>query len=131
MSSSDLLASLQASFIGLDTEYPTVNGGRGPRIYLDSAASTLMMAPAFDVGHEFLVHYASTHSDLHFAARGASHAFEWAHQRVLEFVDANPEHYSAFFAGSGPGPKESQRQSIITDRKTRDQRTQPTFQCCK
>jgi selenocysteine lyase/cysteine desulfurase len=101
MSSSDLLASLQASFIGLDTEYPTVNGGRGPRIYLDSAASTLMMAPAFDVGHEFLVHYASTHSDLHFAARGASHAFEWAHQRVLEFVDANPEHYSAFFAGSG------------------------------
>jgi selenocysteine lyase/cysteine desulfurase len=101
MSSSDLLASLQTSFIGLDTEYPTVDGGRGPRIYLDSAASTLMMAPAFDVGHEFLVHYASTHSDLHFAARGASHAFEWAHQRVLEFVDANPEHYSAFFAGSG------------------------------
>jgi cysteine desulfurase/selenocysteine lyase len=101
MSSSDLLASLQASFIGLDTEYPTVNSGRGPRIYLDSAASTLMMAPAFDVGHEFLMHYASTHSDLHFAARGASHAFEWAHQRVLEFVDANPEHYSAFFAGSG------------------------------
>ena len=50
MSNSDLLASLQASFIGRDTEYPTVDGKRGPRVYLDSAASTLMMSPAYDVG---------------------------------------------------------------------------------
>jgi selenocysteine lyase/cysteine desulfurase len=101
MSNSALLASLQANFIGRDTEYPTVDGERGPRIYLDSAASTLMMSPAYNVGHEFLVHYASTHSDLHYAARGASQAFEWAHDRVLEFVDASPEHYCTFFAGSG------------------------------
>jgi len=101
MSDSDLMASLQASFIGRDTEYPTVDGKRGPRIYLDSAASTLMMAPAYDVGHEFLEHYASTHSDLHYAARGASQAFEWAHQRVLEFVDASAGTYCCFFAGSG------------------------------
>ena len=101
MSNSALLTSLQASFIGCKTEYPTVDGKRGPRVYLDSAASTLMMAPAYEVGHEFLVHYASTHSDLHYAARGASHAFDWAHERVLEFVDANPENYCSFFAGSG------------------------------
>ena len=101
MSNPDLLASLQASFIGRDTEYPTVDGKRGPRIYLDSAASTLMMGPAYDVGHEFLVHYASTHSDLHYAARGASQAFEWAHDRVLEFVGASADNYCCFFAGSG------------------------------
>jgi len=101
MSNSELLASLQDNFIGRDTEYPTVDGKRGPRVYLDSAASTLMMAPAYEVGHEFLVHYASTHSDLHYAARGASHAFEWAHEKVLEFVDANPKQYCTFFAGSG------------------------------
>ncbi len=101
MSNSDLLALLQASFIGRDTEYPTVDGKRGPRVYLDSAASTLMMSPAYDVGHEFLEHYASTHSDLHYAARGASHAFEWAHDKVLEFVGASPENYCCFFAGSG------------------------------
>jgi selenocysteine lyase/cysteine desulfurase len=95
------LTSLQTSFIGCKTEYPTVDGKRGPRVYLDSAASTLMMAPAYEIGHEFLVHYASTHSDLHYAARGASHAFEWAHERVLEFVDADPENYCSFFAGSG------------------------------
>jgi selenocysteine lyase/cysteine desulfurase len=101
MSDKELLARLQASFIGCKTEYPTVDGKRGPRIYLDSAASTLMMAPAYEIGHEFLTHYASTHSDLHYAARGASHAFEWAHERVLEFVDADPERYCSFFAGSG------------------------------
>ena len=101
MSDSALLAQLQANFIGRDTEYPTVDGKRGPRIYLDSAASTLMMSPAYDVGHEFLEHYASTHSDLHYAARGASQAFEWAHEKVLEFVDANPDDYCTFFAGSG------------------------------
>ena len=101
MSDSELLANLQANFIGRNTEYPTVDGKRGPRIYLDSAASTLMMAPAYEVAHEFLEHYASTHSDLHYAARGASHAFEWAHQKVLEFVDADPDKYCAFFAGSG------------------------------
>ena len=101
MTNSDLLASLQARFIGRNTEYPTVDGKRGPRIYLDSAASTLMMAPAYEVGHQFLEHYASTHSDLHYAARGASQAFEWAHEKVLEFVDASPANYCAFFAGSG------------------------------
>jgi cysteine desulfurase/selenocysteine lyase len=101
MSNQALLAQLQASFIGCHTEYPTVDGKRGPRVYLDSAASTLMMAPAYEVGHEFLTHYASTHSDLHYAARGASHAFEWAHERVLNFVDADPENYCSFFAGSG------------------------------
>ena len=101
MSNSDLLSCLQAKFIGRDTEYPTVDGKRGPRIYLDSAASTLMLAPAYEVAHEFLEHYASTHSDLHYAARGASHAFEWAHRKVLEFVGANPDRYCAFFAGSG------------------------------
>jgi cysteine desulfurase/selenocysteine lyase len=101
MSNKALLDQLQASFIGCKTEYPTVDGKRGPRVYLDSAASTLMMAPAYDVGHEFLTHYASTHSDLHYAARGAGRAFDWAHERVLEFVDADPANYCSFFAGSG------------------------------
>jgi len=101
MSKKALLDQLQASFIGCKTEYPTVDGKRGPRVYMDSAASTLMMAPAYDVGHEFLTHYASTHSDLHYAARGAGRAFDWAHDRVLEFVDADPSNYCSFFAGSG------------------------------
>ena len=86
MSNQSLLQSIQNAFIGKDTVYPTVDGKSSPRRYLDSAASTLMMAPAFEVAKSFLEHYASTHSKLHYAARGASEAFDWAHQRVLKFV---------------------------------------------
>ncbi len=101
MSDHDLLKSIQHCFIGRDTQYPTVDGKCGPRRYLDSAASTLMMGPAFAVSREFLEHYASTHSKLHYAAKGASEAFDWAHQRVLKFVGADENQYSSYFAGSG------------------------------
>ncbi len=101
MSDSNLLKSIQHRFIGRDTQYPTVDGNFSPRRYLDSAASTLMMEPAFEVTREFLEHYASTHSKLHYAAKGASEAFDWAHQRVLKFVGADEKLYSAYFAGSG------------------------------
>ncbi|MCP3688159.1 MAG: aminotransferase class V-fold PLP-dependent enzyme [Gammaproteobacteria bacterium] len=101
MSDNSLLKSIQHSFLGRDTQYPTVDGQLSPRRYLDSAASTLMMGPAFEVTREFLEHYASTHSKLHYAAKGASEAFEWAHQCVLEFVGANKNMYSSYFAGSG------------------------------
>ncbi len=101
MSNSTLLKTIQNSFIGKDTNYPLVDGSTGPRRYLDSAASTLMMKPAFDVASEFLEHYASTHSKLHYAAKGASEAYDWAHQRVLDFVGADASQYSSYFAGSG------------------------------
>ena len=101
MSNNELLKTIQNSFIGKDTNYPTVIGQSGPRRYLDSAASTLMMKPAFDVAREFLEHYASTHSKLHYAARGASEAYDWAHQRVLDFVGADASVYNTYFAGSG------------------------------
>jgi len=101
MSNSNLLQNIQDSFIGRDTVYPLVDGSSGPRRYLDSAASTLMMQPAFKVAQDFLTHYASTHSKLHYAARGASNAFEWAHERVLAFVGAPQEEYSTYFTGSG------------------------------
>ncbi len=101
MSNSSLLEEIQNSFIGRDTRYPLVDGTSGPRRYLDSAASTLMMRPAFEVAKSFLTHYASTHSELHYAAKGASKAYEWAHQRVLAFVGADPDEYCAYFTGSG------------------------------
>lgn len=96
-----LLKHLQRCFIGYDTEYPTLDGKLSPRIYLDSAASTLMLQPAHEVGEEFLKHYASTHSDMHYSARGANHAYAWAHEKVLQFVGASADNYAAFFAGSG------------------------------
>ncbi len=101
MSNLPLLHKVQTSFIGKDTVYPTVNGNSSPRRYLDSAASTLMMAPAFEVAKAFLEQYASTHSKLHYAARGASEAYDWAHKCVLKFVGADENQYSCYFSGSG------------------------------
>jgi len=101
MSDNNLLKQIQNSFIGRNTHYPTADGKSGPRRYLDSAASTLMMRPAFEVASEFLEHYASTHSKLHYAAKGASEAFDWAHLCVLRFVGADANQYSSYFAGSG------------------------------
>jgi len=93
--------SLQRDFLGLDTHYRLADGRVTRRHYLDSAASTLAMVCARQVGNELLRHYANTHSELHFSTRVASHAYDWAHEQVLKFVHANPERYTAFFAGSG------------------------------
>lgn len=101
MPNTPLLNRIQNSFIGQQTRYPLVDGSIGPRRYFDSAASTLMMRPAFEVAQNFLEHYSSTHSQLHFSARGANQAYDWAHQRVLDFVGADSDTYSSYFAGSG------------------------------
>jgi cysteine desulfurase / selenocysteine lyase len=93
--------SLQSAFIGVDTEYLLADGRRTRRCYLDSAASGLMLRPAWKTAEAFLRHYANTHSDLHFGARIATHAYAWAHERALAFVKADPAKYACAFIGSG------------------------------
>ena len=95
------LASLRRDFSGLDTRYLLANGRIARRHYLDSAASTLAMGCARQVADELLRHYANTHSELHFSARIASHAYDWAHRQALRFIQADPERHTALFAGSG------------------------------
>ncbi len=97
----DLLDHLQQEFIGLDTCYPLADGRRVRRHYLDSAATTLLLRPAFSVACEFLRHYANTHSALHYGARVATATYHWAHQQVLRFVNADPDRYTCVFTGSG------------------------------
>ena len=95
-----LLQRLQGDFLGLESVYTLADGRQARRIYLDSAASTLRMGAAQRLGTALLAHYANTHSELHFGARTVNHAYQWAHQQVLEFVQAD-QRYSAFFAGNG------------------------------
>jgi len=96
-----LLDLLHRDFLGLDTCYRLADGRVTRRHYLDSAASTLALRCARQVADELLRHYANTHSELHFSARVASHAYDWAHGQALKFVGAELEYYIAFFAGSG------------------------------
>ncbi|MCH7762302.1 MAG: aminotransferase class V-fold PLP-dependent enzyme [Candidatus Marinimicrobia bacterium] len=97
----NLLSKVAADFIGLDTVYKTADGRKSRRIYLDSTASTLMMCAAHDAVEAFYNHYANTHSILHFSARISSEQYQWAHERILSFIKADPETYTCFFTGSG------------------------------
>lgn len=95
------ITDLQHAFLGLDTAYPLADGTWRRRRYLDSAASSLMLEPAWQTARAFLNHYANTHSDLHFGARIATNAYAWAHERALAFVGADPTTFACAFVGSG------------------------------
>ena len=98
---SQLLDRIQNDFLGLNTKYRIANGEKTRRIYLDSTASTLMMGIAHRTSEKFLKHYSNTHSLMHFSAKIATKTYAWVHERMLEFIHANPEHYTCFFTGSG------------------------------
>ncbi len=97
----DLLSKIRTEFIGLDTTYKLATGENSRRIYLDSTASTLMMKAAHSAIEKFYQHYANTHSLLHFSAKISTQQYNWAHERILSFLAADPEHYTCFFTGSG------------------------------
>lgn len=96
-----MLDAIKGDFLGLSTEYLLDSGRMARRHYLDSAASSLMMGTAFDVGRQFLMHYANTHSTVHFAAQISTQSLRWACDRVLDFVGADKEEYVCIFHGSG------------------------------
>ena len=88
-------------FIGLDTEYLTADGGSLPRLHLDGAASPLACRAAVKAMEEVLPHYSNTHSYVHNSARIVTQAFDWAHRKVFEYLDADPNEYTVIFTGSG------------------------------
>ena len=59
----ELLNKIKDDFIGLNTEYKTVNGELLPRIYLDTTASSLMMGVAHRASMEFLK-YSPCHKNV-------------------------------------------------------------------
>lgn len=95
-----LLASVERDFIGLDQHCVRADGRLGPRHYLDSAASTLMMGLANTATQQFLPHYANPHTSAHDAARSSARALEWAAGTVLDFLGAGTT-YTCVFQGSG------------------------------
>jgi len=97
----DLLDKIKDDFIGLDTQYKTVDGKVSKRIYLDTTASSLMMGVAHRSSNEFLKHYSNTHSLLHFSAKISTKTYNWIHDRILEFVHADSNEFTCFFMGSG------------------------------
>lgn len=97
----DILKKLGREAVGLDTHYELATGERTRRIYLDTTASALRLQVVHDVLEKFQPFYSNTHSVLHFGAKLSTKEYDWAHDMVLEFVNADPETYTAFFVGSG------------------------------
>lgn len=95
------LHKLAQEVIGLDVCYTLATGEHTRRIYLDSTASTLRLKVVQEVLDRFQPFYSNTHSVLHFGAKLSTHEYEWAHQMVLDFVQADPAIYTSFFVGSG------------------------------
>lgn len=87
--------------IGERTPCPVISGESRPRRYLDSAASTLMLASAHAAGERFLAHYASTHSTAHLSAETASLALARSREAILKLVNADPTEYVVVFMGAG------------------------------
>ncbi|MEO0369243.1 MAG: aminotransferase class V-fold PLP-dependent enzyme [Pseudomonadota bacterium] len=88
-------------FIGLDTQYPTAEGKVTRRVHLDGAASPLASSLLLETYAELLPHYSNSHSYVHNSARISTDAFHWAHDTVLNCLQANPEDYACIFSGSG------------------------------
>lgn len=91
----------EMNFIGLDTEYPTADGGRITRLHFDGAASPLASEIAIKSIERLLPHYSNSHSYVHASAQISTRAFRWAHDTVLATLGANKEEYTAIFIGSG------------------------------
>ncbi len=96
-----MLQKLRESTTGINVEYPLATGETSRRIYLDSTASTLQLGVVKDVMDKYLPYYANTHTNVHFNAKLSTTEFDWAHNMMLDFVDADPDVYGSFFVGSG------------------------------
>ncbi len=88
-------------FIGIDTRYDTADGHNLPRLHLDGAASPLACKVALDTTAELLPHYSNSHSYVHNSAKISTNALAWAHDELLNFLDASPDLYTAIFIGAG------------------------------
>ncbi|MEM7360764.1 MAG: aminotransferase class V-fold PLP-dependent enzyme [Pseudomonadota bacterium] len=88
-------------FLGLDTRYPTADGENRRRIHMDGAASPLAAETALQTIQELLPHYSNTHSYVHSSAQVSTQALAWAHRRILDALQADPDVYTAIFTGAG------------------------------
>lgn len=95
------LEKLRSRFLGIDTEYPTADGARQRRVYLDSAATGLVFEPALRVVREFLPHYANTHSRAHHAALISTDVLAWSVRKIHAFLEAPEDDYVVTYCGSG------------------------------
>ena len=60
-----------------------------------------MMQPALVTATGYLQHYANTHTTVHTSAKITSTVMQWAHERIVTFLHADPVKYASILTGSG------------------------------
>lgn len=97
----NLIDRLVEDTVGLNVKYTLADGRKTKRIYLDNAASTLQLGVVKKALEMYQPYYSNTHTTAHFGAKLSNGVYQWAHDEVLRFVNADPDNYTAFFLGSG------------------------------
>jgi len=84
-------------FFGTHTTYACADGQARRRIYLDSAATTLMMKAPYLSLLDDLGHYANVHTDIHYSAVLMAERYEDAVAGILRYFNADPAVYTCLF----------------------------------
>ncbi|KPU46091.1 cysteine desulfurase SufS [Oxobacter pfennigii] len=83
--------------MGADTKVPIENGRFVTAINFDNAATTPPFVSVINEVNKFAPWYSSVHRGSGYKSRLSSDLFESARLRVLNFVNADPEKYTAIF----------------------------------
>jgi selenocysteine lyase/cysteine desulfurase len=84
-------------FVGLDAQFPLLDGVCRGYVNLDNAASTPSLKAVQHAVDDFLIYYSSVHRGTGFKSQISTHAYEQARQIVMEFVGANPVEHTCIF----------------------------------
>lgn len=88
---------LRKDIVGIDTPVPLLDGTERPYVFLDNAASTPAFRSVMQVVEDFLPWYSGVHRGTGFKSLLATDVFDHAHDRVAQFVGADPARNTVVF----------------------------------
>jgi len=88
---------LRKEIIGIDTPVPVLGGTERPYVFLDNAASTPAFRSVLRMIEDFLPWYSGVHRGTGFKSLLATDVFDYAHDRVAQFVGAGLESNTVIF----------------------------------
>lgn len=84
-------------FSKVNVEVPLLDGSTRRYINFDNAASTPPLDMVQQVVDRFMTYYSSVHRGTGFKSQLATHAYEAARSKVMDFVGADPRHHICVF----------------------------------
>ncbi|OGC92544.1 MAG: hypothetical protein A2W25_07450 [candidate division Zixibacteria bacterium RBG_16_53_22] len=79
---------------GLNIKVPVIGGALHDYINFDNAASTPPLKCVWEILEEFKDYYSSVHRGTGYKSIVSTRAYDLAHEKALQFVDADPEHFT-------------------------------------